>query len=473
MLGCPILLHGNNRDSNRGCQALNISTVLILDRFFSNSPRIYTDIFRRPEPDTFRNDDSPEETIAEVDSRRDLRFYLWGAGGVTRRLRKIDLIFAREPLTEEYLHAPGLNRNVRRVCAPAFLLPADGSAISAAVKIEAAAGRLDFRGPPLADESSHRFSLWYTRPFFARRNPRDADAERFEKFGRNKEKASFMIEGIPSETARGSALREAIESAKPEDQCVGHDPFAHYLITPHTICIGESRRPRRRVKFLDGHLFEGGIAGFILVRTRWIDALLRRSLDEGIERFANLGAGGDSRPGHLLADHPKIAAFELNFPAAQEHKRAQLAKIPNDPAERIRFAPIDFTSESYFDRLRANGYAPSKKIFFLWEGGAYYLDEPDVIRTLEAIRDFSASQSRVLSDNINTPSICRRVPSWHDREEPLRWALPTGEMEPFLERLRFTPIGNRTSRDNAREYFIGKAKKIPAMRFDSLAAVPP
>ena len=279
-----------------------------------------------------------------------------------------------------------------------------------------------------------------------------------------------MIEGIPSKTALGPALRKAIESMKPAESRLCYDPFAHYFITPRTTCVGESCWPRWLVHFLYDHLFEVGIAGFILVRTRWMDDWLTRSLSEGFEQFVNLGAGYDTRPGSLLANHPEIAVFELDFPATQEHKRSLLEKIPDYPQNRIHFVPVDFTQDSFIERLCENGYDPTKKTFFLWEGVTYYLEEPDVVRTLEAIRDFSAPKSRILFDYINAPVICRRIPTWHDHEEPLRWALPTEEMESFLTRHGFQPLENRPAKEIAQTYFTDKVKKVRVSRFDSLVA---
>lgn len=277
-----------------------------------------------------------------------------------------------------------------------------------------------------------------------------------------------MIEGIPSKTALGPALRKAIESVKPADYRLCYDPFAHYFLTPRTTCIGESIWPRWLVHFFYDNLFEVGIAGFILIRTRWIDELLKRSLEEGFEQFVNLGAGYDTRPGSLLADRPEIAVFELDFPATQEHKRSLLESIPGYPFHRIRFVPVDFTKDSFMERMLQEGYDPTKKTFFLWEGVTYYLNESDVVRTLDSIREFSAPQSRVTFDYINAPVICRRVPTWHDHEEPLRWALPTDEMPAFLAQRGFHVMENRNAQEIAQEYFTGKVKKVRVSRFDSL-----
>jgi len=47
-----IVLHGNNFDSNRGCQALRLSTQLILDRYLPDYPRLYANIFATTIPNS-------------------------------------------------------------------------------------------------------------------------------------------------------------------------------------------------------------------------------------------------------------------------------------------------------------------------------------------------------------------------------------------------------------------------------------
>lgn len=75
-----IFLHGNNHDTNRGCQALRMSTAMILDRYFPSSPRIEANIFYNHETTHFEHcgSHSPEKQIAEISPVRNAAFYLWG-----------------------------------------------------------------------------------------------------------------------------------------------------------------------------------------------------------------------------------------------------------------------------------------------------------------------------------------------------------------------------------------------------------
>ena len=199
-----IILHGNNFDYNRGCQALRLTTQMILDRYCPNMPRLHANIFRNDDPQF--HEVVPDPLSAglhwEIRDRFHPMFYLWGIklvraamfgwfpplrihrelmrnrcllalGGdnlsfdyglfamllffspfakavklgvpsviwgasigpfekkptwekrLANVLRQVDLITAREPLTQTYLAELGIEHNVRMVSDPAFLLPTE------------------------------------------------------------------------------------------------------------------------------------------------------------------------------------------------------------------------------------------------------------------------------------------------------------------------------------------------------------
>ena len=74
----PIILHGNNFDSNRGCQALRISTKIIIDHFLPNHPFVHANIFQNTHPQFLSNLEDRETQVFEVKKERNLAFYWWG-----------------------------------------------------------------------------------------------------------------------------------------------------------------------------------------------------------------------------------------------------------------------------------------------------------------------------------------------------------------------------------------------------------
>lgn len=84
----PIILHGNNFDSNRGCQALRLTTQMILDRYLPDYPRLYANIFRNDDPQ-FHSEEPDENSAGQLWETRcqgTPGFYYWGAWVVRSRM---------------------------------------------------------------------------------------------------------------------------------------------------------------------------------------------------------------------------------------------------------------------------------------------------------------------------------------------------------------------------------------------------
>ncbi|MDO5554140.1 MAG: SAM-dependent methyltransferase [Planctomycetia bacterium] len=268
-----------------------------------------------------------------------------------------------------------------------------------------------------------------------------------------------MIEGKPSKTALGPALRRATESQKSENQRLCYDQYARYFITKKTTSIGESWLPRWFVHFVTDYIIEPGVGNFILVRTRVFDDFLIDSLNQGFEQFVVMGAGYDSRAGRFFAERKDFPVFEVDFPATQAHKISLLKTIPNYPLDRIHFVPVDFTKDSFMDRLLQSGYSPSLRTLFMWEGVTYYIHESDVDKTLRMIHDHSRKGSRIIFDYYNRVNLQKYIRTWHDKEEPLIWGLHTKDMENFLSARGFSNIVNNTAASFGKPYYSKTVKK--------------
>ena len=84
----PIILHGNNFDTNRGCQALRLTTQAILDRYLPAHPRLHANIFCNEDPQFYEQEPDPKSAgqIWETHHRGGPFFYGWGAGVLAARL---------------------------------------------------------------------------------------------------------------------------------------------------------------------------------------------------------------------------------------------------------------------------------------------------------------------------------------------------------------------------------------------------
>ena len=141
-------------------------------------------------------------------------------------------------------------------------------------------------------------------------------------------------------------------------------------------------------------------------RTTFFDAALARHLKD-VEQLVILGAGWDTRSYRMPNE---IHCFEVDTPRTQATKRQMLKKAGLDTA-RITFAPADFLTDDWIEKLVQAGFDPNKRTFFLWEAVTMYLDQDAVEGTLRKIAD-TASGSAVSFDYFNARLIVARSPFW-------------------------------------------------------------
>ncbi len=84
----PIMLHGNNFDSNRGCQALRLTTQAILDRYLPDYPRVHANIFCNEDCQFHHRepDHGSVGQIWETHHRGGSAYYVWGTSVLCSRL---------------------------------------------------------------------------------------------------------------------------------------------------------------------------------------------------------------------------------------------------------------------------------------------------------------------------------------------------------------------------------------------------
>jgi colanic acid/amylovoran biosynthesis protein len=83
-----LILHGNNLDGNRGCQALRWTTQMILDRYLPDYPRLHANLFYNDHPH-FHTREADAKSVGQLwEVRPDARvgLYLWGTRVVRSRV---------------------------------------------------------------------------------------------------------------------------------------------------------------------------------------------------------------------------------------------------------------------------------------------------------------------------------------------------------------------------------------------------
>jgi len=125
--------------------------------------------------------------------------------------------------------------------------------------------------------------------------------------------------------------------------------------------------------------------GFTVVRHRYTEDELEKSLQQGISRYVILGAGLDSFAFRKqdIADNLKV--YEIDHPATQQWKKNRLQELNIGMPSNLAFVPVDFENQDFIDELNKVGFQSSLPVFFSWLGVTPYLTEIAVFQTLQGV----------------------------------------------------------------------------------------
>jgi methyltransferase (TIGR00027 family) len=138
------------------------------------------------------------------------------------------------------------------------------------------------------------------------------------------------------------------------------------------------------------------ISVFVVVRSRYTEDSLERSIADGCRQYVILGAGLDSWV--LRHETPEISVFELDQPATQQWKedriQARLGALPSN----LILVPIDFEREDIADVLRGREFDHDSRAFFSWLGTIYYLTHEAIEATFTSLAKVCVPGSQVVFD---------------------------------------------------------------------------
>jgi len=249
---------------------------------------------------------------------------------------------------------------------------------------------------------------------------------------------------IISESFAGVATSatRVIELYYPEEKRLFDDPFAlkllpfgwrltfRFLFLPGLRNVVLALRERRMP----------GSLGSILCRTRYIDDILKRSLEEGLEQLVILGAGFDSRA-YRIAGLDQVQVFEVDLPGTRNLKQRRLEKVLGAVPENVTLVGLNFDQQNLNDILRATGFQKGKRTLFIWEGVTQYITAGAVNNTLEFVSSVSGVGSAIvftyvrrgLIDGTDRPEWFRPFLSFAKRVgSPLIFGLDQEEVEQYL-----------------------------------------
>lgn len=208
--------------------------------------------------------------------------------------------------------------------------------------------------------------------------------------------------GEVSTTAESTCLFRAIAAHHPDPKLRNPDDVAHKLCrSKMQIAMGYADARRQ----IDSSPERYAAYFYVNARTHYIDAALRKAAAGGATQVVVLGAGFDTRAYRFRASHPALKFFEVDLPATSEAKQKRLAELYGAVPDYVRYAPIDFNTQTLEEVLAAQGYDPAQKTFFLLEGVVMYVVSEGNDATFRFIRKRSGSGSTVVYDYVLRPVI--------------------------------------------------------------------
>ena len=137
------------------------------------------------------------------------------------------------------------------------------------------------------------------------------------------------------------------------------------------------------------------VTNLVNCRTPIFDRLLGQA-SRDVEQVVVMGAGFDTRL-IKFRDQLDAGCYELDQSATQDVKRKAYSDAGLD-VDWIHFVPVDFTQESWSEKLLDSGFDPTRSTFWLWEGVTLYLDESSVRDTLAEMSRLSVAGSHIVFD---------------------------------------------------------------------------
>jgi methyltransferase (TIGR00027 family) len=181
-----------------------------------------------------------------------------------------------------------------------------------------------------------------------------------------------------------------------------------------------------------------------VARTRLVDDLLLRALQNGVEQVVILGAGFDCRA-YRLPGIDRVRVIEVDHPDTQQAKRRHLQHFFGNLPDHVRFAPLDFNHQRLEEIVPASGLDEKRSTFYLWEGVTNYLTAPAVEATFRAMRRLASSSqvlftyvhSAVLDPKASFPGKDRLRKTLQRAGEVWTFGFNPAELKDYLDRRGF------------------------------------
>jgi methyltransferase (TIGR00027 family) len=198
---------------------------------------------------------------------------------------------------------------------------------------------------------------------------------------------SGVLNSVPvSRTCLYVAAGRALGAREPDESIRNPDYLAERLLGPEERAL-VADQPVVQALELDFAEARENVeaisqAVMMIIRTRFIEERLAHAIREGASQLVILGAGFDTRAYRLTDLLRSARVFEVDQPSTQEYKKRRIKEAGIKVPQNLTYVPVDFRRDKLGDILKAAGYDPTRKTFFIWEGVTMYLPEAAIEETL-------------------------------------------------------------------------------------------
>ncbi|MFD9895157.1 class I SAM-dependent methyltransferase [Amycolatopsis sp. NPDC059027] len=242
-----------------------------------------------------------------------------------------------------------------------------------------------------------------------------------------------------SSTAETAALLRAAGAVVTEPELRGPDVLAARLIPWWPLGPAMIKVPGLRGMVLRAlRRSWPGALWFEVIRTKYMDDVVRAEVAAGATQLVLLGAGFDSRAHRLREILAGTTVFEVDQPDISARKRARVRALPR--VSNVHYLTIDFNHDDLAATLARGGYDPTARTVVVWSGVTQYLEETGVEATLrwlsaqapESSVVFDYCWREVIEGTGLTPDALAAAQEVASRGEPWLWGIRRGKAAEFL-----------------------------------------
>jgi len=210
-----------------------------------------------------------------------------------------------------------------------------------------------------------------------------------------------MIEGKPSRTALMTAVMRAHHFLTAPEPKILHDDIALGLSGLASKAAILAYMDKVTASFtalsdpVTAEQFVRHTSEAVCMRSRLVEERLVRAKTRGLKQLVILGAGLDSTA-YRGALTEGLSVFEIDHPATQAWKQAQLKKAGISVPDNLRFVGFDFEQQTLEDALKRGGIDMGAMTLFPWLGVHMYLTDEAVKSTLNVLGQFPKDSELVM-----------------------------------------------------------------------------